>query len=94
MTYLLIVPLFIILISFFFLSRNQAVFKFRRKIIETVSSCAKNDCELGNDWKWRFDTLQTVSYDKMLFTFWKRLKVENFYEDDSFIINNEEKHEE
>jgi hypothetical protein len=62
--------------------RNYRVWKFRDGIIDRMF-------ELG-DYSRRQKVFSTVSYDEMLFKFWKPLKPEVWYEDTSFLEPNHE----
>lgn len=65
--------------------RNHAVADFRRGLIAKVSECATNDIHAGKAFMWRYRAFETVSYDRMMATFWLDLRVSNYWKDDSFL---------
>jgi hypothetical protein len=69
----------------FFFARNESVYRFREKLIDRVSECSQKDISSGKDWAWRFKQLDTVTYDQMLWGFWKPLRAKEFYQDTSFL---------
>jgi len=74
-----------LLLAFFMMYRNTAVFTFRMQIIAKVSEMAQLDIANKKEWQWRYDIQDRVSYDYMMYRFWIPLKVENFWDDLSFI---------
>jgi len=67
-----------------FLIRNGRVYTFRMLLLKKVSDAADVDIKNGREWEWRYDVMDTVSYDTMLLNFWKPLTIENFYSDTMF----------
>lgn len=65
--------------------RNSQVSNFRRTLLKKVSDAAHDDLHKERDPFWRYDTLDSVSYNRMMFQFWKPLRVNWFYKDDLFI---------
>lgn len=61
--------------------RNALVLRYRTNLLDKVSTLAESDAD--GDWEWRFETLESVSYDEMVLKFWKPL--DSFYPDKSFI---------
>ena len=68
----------VIIFSILFLIRNQSVLNFRLKLLEKIRH---KYSDIGN-----YETainalhdIDKISYDKMLFQFWKPLKIKNFY---------------
>ena len=60
-----------------FYIRNNRVFNYRTKICNKVYSFPVND------YKWRVEIMESVSYDEMFWKIWKPL--DSFYPDKSFI---------
>jgi hypothetical protein len=80
---LLICSVIVLVGSITIMIRNDYVLAFRHKLIKQISAAAKADIEAGRDWEWRYEIYETVSYDQMVYKFWKPL--ESFYQDRSFI---------
>lgn len=59
------------------LIRNSKVYKLRQKMVDKIFSFS--------DWKWRLKIYETVSYNAMLYKFWKPVVPESFYDDLSFL---------
>lgn len=75
---------FLLFLSF----RNMEVYAFRRRIVEALYKAAVKDVHAGKSLEeidWRWDKYDEVSYQFMMWTFWKRLKVSNYWADDAFI---------
>jgi hypothetical protein len=73
--------------SIFMLYRNKKVFNYKMKLLDKVSSLAQKDSLADREWKWRYEVFTSVSYNEMLYKFWKPL--DSFYKDKSFIIDSE-----
>lgn len=63
--------------------RNTSVYNYRIRLNEKVSDRARADIRQNRDWRWRYEMLNEVSYDEMMFKFWRPL--DSFYPDKSFI---------
>ena len=65
--------------------RNKIVYKFRHKLIELISEIDKEEIakHLGYSGE-RFKEFGTVSYDEMVWKFWRRCS--SFYKDKRFFI--------
>lgn len=65
--------------------RNQMVLNYRLDLLRQVSRAAKADINSHayDNWRWRYDAINTVSYDSMVYQFWRPLK--SFYKDRSFL---------
>lgn len=74
--------LFALLITF--LVRNHLTYKFRMEILDLVHKKATEDIYEDREWKWRYETLDEVSYEKILFSL-KDFKVENYWKDTKFV---------
>lgn len=84
MNYVLIVCNIGIIISMYFLIRNNKVCKFRIYIADLVYSRACNMIDNGashRDIFYLWDMINDISYEKMLFSF-KPLKMECWFTDD------------
>lgn len=57
--------------------RVERVYRFRRKLIDIVFSFY--------DYRWRQSVLDSVTFDKMMFQFWRPLRVEEWWSDCSFL---------
>lgn len=65
------------------LVRNQCVYRFRGNLLRRISIAAQRDIACGDcEWSRRYDAFDAVSYNKMVWQFWKRLTA--FYPDTSF----------
>lgn len=64
--------------------RTHKVAAYRQELLDKVSAAADRDIRIHHrDWAWRFEALQAVSFEKMLFQFWKPL--ESFYPSKEFL---------
>jgi hypothetical protein len=67
-------PLVISLPIFAFLGmmmvRNRWVHAARQRFLNEASTLAKQDIAHGRRWQWRYDTLDHVTYDQMMWRFW------------------------
>lgn len=61
-----------VLVSVYFLIRNERVYKFRGGLVDVAFDNKSN-------WRERSDEYCSVSYYEMVFKFWKPLTVEAFY---------------
>lgn len=62
--------------------RNHFVARYRMDLLERMLLAAKLDELYGRPWVWRFDAYRAVSYEQMLYKFWRRL--DSFYPDQGF----------
>jgi len=63
--------------------RNAKIYKYRMKLIEQIALRCDEDIDNEQGWKWRWDVFESVSYDEMMYKFWKKL--DDFYPDKTFI---------
>lgn len=63
--------------------RNGVVYRYRNRLIQQVSEAAKADIGRGHYWFWRYDAYNEVSYDEMVWQFWR--KCDSFYPDRRFL---------
>ena len=73
--FILLLSLLLLSFSLYKLSRNQTVYDYRSRIIEIIFS--------KDDWKWRHKEFRKVSYNEMVYKFWKPL--DSFYKDKKFL---------
>lgn len=62
----------------YLLWRNTEVYRLRRYITKKISDAADEDIRSGRDWKWRYETLSKVSYDKMVFSVFTPIRAGSF----------------
>jgi len=67
------ISLIVILLSVIVIIRNNQVYKYRMKILDLVFAQAMRDVREGRDPIWRYDAMRDVSYESMLYQFWKPL---------------------
>lgn len=67
------ISLIVILVSVLLMIRNNQVYKYRMKILDLVFAQAMRDVREGRDPIWRYDAMRAVSYDRMIWQFWKPL---------------------
>ena len=80
--------------NFWLMFRNHRVRRFRLALIDQVSEAAQADIRNGKDsWRWRYATLEQVSYEKTLYQFWKPLRPDAWWRDLAF-LSAEDTHEE
>lgn len=66
--------------------RNHWVFNFRMEMLDKVSEAADDDIKKGrHNWLWRYDVLRSVSYNEMVYHFWKPLKWQSFWKNNLFM---------
>ena len=76
------IALALILFSLLMLCRNKLVFKYRGVLLNEIGKKFKEDIENEREWLWRYDKFDEVTYNEMLYKFWKPLS--SFYKDKSF----------
>ena len=75
--------LVILICCAYLLYRNQKIYSYRVELLRKISERATEDITNNIDWHWRYDTFESVSYDEMIYKFWKPL--DSFYKDKKFI---------
>lgn len=70
-------------LSLIMLIRNDQVHEYQIKMLHEASKKAKEDIKANRDWRWRYEEFEKVSYDEMVYKFWKPLN--SFYKDKSFL---------
>lgn len=85
MTVSLIVYGLLVFIGIGMLYRNHRVSEERDRILKKVSQLADKD-EIDN-WEWRYDAFKEITYEEMLFYFWKPVK--SFYKDHACLKEKE-----
>lgn len=68
-----------------FMWRLHRVSELRLTILQLIHNCSEEDLAGGRPWEWRFRTLNTVSFDRMLLQFWKPVRAETWWSDTSFM---------
>lgn len=59
--------------------RNNAVHETRTEALQVMSNISRNQILMSDfTWEWRYEQFDTLSYDKMMWQFWKRPS--SFYE--------------
>lgn len=87
MWYLLIIFGVLSLLWIIMLYRNDRVFAYRIKLVEQISSANQADIARRRAYDgWRYTKFNEVSYEAMLYQFWKPL--DSFYPDKSFLKEN------
>lgn len=72
-------------IAAFLAYRNRRVYTFRLDLIRQVSGAAQADIDAGlNDWQWRYDVLDSVSYGRMMMSV-RPLRPGVWYQDTAFL---------
>jgi hypothetical protein len=71
----IVLAVFVIFVSYIFFYRNLKVFRYRQKIIMNIDAAAKDDIARGfyNEWTHRWTAYDTISYDEMVYKFWRPL---------------------
>ena len=78
MEILLILSIVLGIFSLGILWRNKLVLKERLHIIDLISAAAQEDINRGDfNWRWRYNALDEISYNYMVFHFW--IPVKAFY---------------
>ena len=77
-----IIALALITSSFLMLFRNKLVWKYRKVVLNELSKKTNEDVENEREWLWRYDKFDEVTYNEMMYKFWKPLS--SFYKDKSF----------
>lgn len=69
------------------LVRNERVYTYRQNLLNQIYVASMRDIwdygDSPRDWNWRHEVYNSVSYNEMVFKFWRRL--DSFYPDKSFI---------
>ena len=64
--------------------RLHQVVEYRKKLLVIICVLAQRDTLEGKDCKWRLNAFEKVSFDDMLWKFWKPL--DSFYEHKNFLM--------
>lgn len=77
--------LFLVLaLCFTFLWRSVRVYHYRMWVLDEIMIASDKDFARNHfDFKWRFETMDTVDFNDMMFPLWRRL--DTYYPDKSFI---------
>lgn len=67
----------------YMLYRNNKVADYRHYLLEQIRVAGKLDIANGRNWQWRYDEYETVSYNEMMWRFWK--PIDSFYPNHDFI---------
>lgn len=67
-----------------FTIRLHQVAEYRKKLLITIGMLAQQDIIAGKNYKWRLEMFEKVSFDDMLWKFWKPL--DSFYEHKNFLM--------
>jgi len=78
MTTLVILLVIFGVLNVWFLIRNNRVCDFRLALIDAIHMT--NQKSNLSEWIWRYEEFEKVSYNRMLFSFWKPLQIESFYD--------------
>lgn len=78
-TIVMFVGILLLMVGVFFLVRNDKVYEFRMRLLHRVSEMCKKDAEQQLEWPWRYEQMGWVSYDEMVYKFWKPLRASAFY---------------
>ena len=62
--------------------RNNLVFEYRSNVLKQITEMCDEDICNQRPWRWRLDMLETVSYDEMLYKFWRPFS--SFFPDEMF----------
>lgn len=65
-----------------FIHRNNEVFRYRREMIQYMHDLNMNDIENLRPFTWRYKLFNDVSYEEMLWKFWK--PIDSFWDLDKF----------
>lgn len=76
---ILLAALFGLAVPLLMIIRNYLVFKLRSSMCTFIFSCSIDD------YQWRLDYMDTVSYDQMFWQFWKPVEAKFFYQNLRFI---------
>lgn len=82
-TVLTILWLVLIAGAFYMMFRNNQVFNYRMGLLTDIRKASNADILARRPWRWRYDTMDTVSYNYQMIHFWK--PVDSFYTDKSFL---------
>jgi len=62
--------------------RSSKLFKYRHELLQKVKLESDKDIDARRDWSWRYQVLESVSWDEMVFSL-RRFR--SFYPDNAFI---------
>lgn len=68
--------------------RNNTVLVFRLAIVDRVSVAVRADA-VDVEWEWRYLVFNKISYERMLFQFWRPLTIEEWWSDVRFVEPSE-----
>lgn len=67
----------------YLLIRNTWVFNARTRLLRQIKVAGEQDINTYNDWRWRYDEYDKVSYGDMMVQFWR--KPESMYDNLDFV---------
>lgn len=73
------------LCSLYMFVRNIEVYDFLTTLINQVKAKSLEDVHNRKDYNWRFEKFREVSYQKVLFQFWKPLQPKYYWDDLTFL---------
>ena len=73
----------LLLIALLASRRVDAVYAYRKYLIDAIHERNIRDIDKGIEYEWRWEYYETVSYDDMMMKFWKPL--DSFYKEKDFI---------
>lgn len=77
MSIFIMIMIVIFLFCLYFINRNNQVYNERKRVLRLISYLSQKDIENKKPWRWRYDEFDKISYNKMVYTFWKPVK--SFY---------------
>ena len=67
------------------IQRSLAVHEFRSFLIDRMEEAALREIMRGGNPSWRFDAFSKVSFEAMLWCFWRPLKVQSWWDNPDFV---------
>lgn len=83
MIVILSISAILLLFCIYMMIRNHLVCNEKLRILGIISQLASEDLKNRKEWVWRYRHFDDISYEKMLFTFWKPLK--SFYKNSDIL---------
>ena len=78
----LMFAIFVMVFCFFMIIRNERVARERKRLLDIVALKAKKLIKEGKDWEEPYNYFRSISYDEMVYKFWKPVK--SFYDYSKF----------
>lgn len=71
--FLEVITIILIVIFAILARRNNRVFDYRMWVADNIARRTRQEFLTDKDWHWRYEELRKVSYEEMVYKFWRPL---------------------